>query len=466
MKFSTLLLIFSYAFSFSQNNSTIESNKINEYIEAVKNEYNLPGVIVAISDENGIKYLESFGNVSTDDNFLLGSLSKSFTALLILKLQEQGLLKIDDPVVKHLDWFQYNNKEISDEVKIKNLLNHTSGLTTEMGRAFLKNNSKNNRENLAQDIREIELESAPNNKFEYSNTNYRLLGYIIEDKTNESYGNVLKDKILKPFFMTGTTGFVTDNIVQGFQYFLYSPIVPIEPDYHKDDIPVGYIKSTATDMSKYLTRLMNSYNGLDNTVIDKKTIHMLFEPNLLNTANYAFGWEVADYDENILFSHTGSTQGFRTYMVIAPGIKKNIIVLTNIYGVNANKIGKGIIKILLNENPDKISKKMFLIIRSLPILVLLLTLVFAFTLRKWLKRKKPILLNKKIIPNIMLILGLVMGVVWIIIIPGLNGATLKTVIEFDKSSGYSLILLTILTIVVTLLGYFISARKTLPNNVS
>ena len=152
-------------------------------------------------------------------------------------------------------------------------------------------------------------------------------------------------------------------------------------------------------------------------------------------------------------------------MVIAPEINTNIIVFTNVFGANPAEIGRGILNILLDEKPIKQSKTLFYIIRSLPILVLLMVFLFVFTLRKWLRMNSPILFSKKILPNILLIFGLVLGIIWITVIPSLNGATLMTVIEFDKSSGYSLIFLTILTTVVSIFRYLIHVKKTLPNAV-
>ena len=450
--------MFCFFSALSQTAKSIEEDKIRTYIETVKKDYNYPGIVVAISDENGVMFLESFGNVSTKDQFQIGSLSKSFTGLLILKLSERGLLNLDDPVVKHLDWFEYENEEISDKITIKNLLYQTSGLTTNMGRNFLKENSKNIRENLAHQLKRLKLETPPNNLFEYSNLNYQLLGYIIEEVTKDSYGNVLKEEITDPFSMASTTGFVTSHFVQGYQYFLYFPIIPIKPNYHKDNIPVGYISSTASDMGQYLTKLMNSYNGIENTVINQKTSIALFEPNPLNNRNYAMGWFNGTHSKYKTFGHTGGTQSFSTTMVIIPEINRNIIVLTNVFS-DPTSIGRGILDILLNEKPSEKSKVLFYIIRSLPILVFLLTCIFVITLRKWFRMKKPIFANNKILPNILLVFGLILGIIWITVIPVLNGAALKTIVEFDKSTGYSLIFLSILTILVSLLSYFIRAKK-------
>ncbi len=93
--------------------------------------------------------------------------------------------------------------------------------------------SKNRGNNLSLKIRKFEIEATDANVYRCSNLNYQLLGYIVESVTNDSFGNVLNKEITQPLSMNSTTGFVTDNFVQGFQYFLYHPIVPISINFHK-----------------------------------------------------------------------------------------------------------------------------------------------------------------------------------------------------------------------------------------
>ncbi|TKG95225.1 class A beta-lactamase-related serine hydrolase [Puteibacter caeruleilacunae] len=459
MKVLFLILMFTCLFSFSQRAATVERKKISEYIESVRTKYNIPGIVVAIADENGLQYLESFGDVATDDLFQIGSLSKSFTGLLTLKFNEQGLLNIDDPVVKYLDWFEYKNKKVSDKITIRNLLYQTSGLTTNMGRNFLKRDSKDVRANLANVLRDFELESADGNEFIYSNLNYRLLGYIIEDLSNDSYGNVLRKEITKPFSMTNTTGFVTDNFVKGFQYFLYYPIVPIGVNYHKDDIPVGYIGSTAADMSRYLTVLMNGYNGTEDGLIDQTTARLLFAPNPLNRSGYAMGWMTWGDAHSKTFAHDGATQGYSTYMTIVPEINKNVIVLSNAFGHNPWEIGQGILNIVQDKEPVDQSKVLFYFIRSFPLLVLLHILILIYHMSVWFRLKRPILFTKRILPNIPLVFGVFAGLFWTLVMPVLLGATLMTAIEFDRTSGYCLILLSLSIIAISFLSYFNKGAK-------
>ncbi len=406
MKGLTLIFLLTFNFVFCQNSgiNRIPSAEITRYVQKVKQAYHLPGIVVAITDADGINYIEEFGSVEKEERFLIGSCSKSFTALLILKLQERGLLNIDDPVTRHLNWF------------------------------------------------------------EYSNINYRLLGYIIEDKTNKSFGEVLKSEITKPLQMDNTSGFATNDIVQGYQYFLFYSILPKKMNYHQDNIPEAYISSTALDMSKYLRALMNSYKGQENAIIDTKITNKLFEPNYQNNSNYGLGWEASNYEGHKIIHHDGAVQSFQSYMLIVPELNKSIVILTNTYGADVSEIGLGIVNIILGKKPVEKSKTRFYLIRSVPFLVLVLLLVLILVLRKWMRLQKPISYNHKILPNILLQFGLALSPFWIIFFPYQFGASLETIIDFDPGSGYSLICLTVFTIITSLGMYFNSAKKTLPHN--
>lgn len=195
MKKLTLFLLLFSTIGLCQNTLKDKTRKISEYVQSVKDDYNLPGIVVAITNGNETEYIESFGNVSKDDSFIIGSNSKAFTALIILKLQEQGLLNINDPVVKYLDWFQYENKRVSDKITLQDLLHHTSGLSTKMGRDFLKKDVENVENKIAEKLKTVKTGNYPIRDFEYSNTNYQLLGYIIEKVTGQDYSSVLKSEI-------------------------------------------------------------------------------------------------------------------------------------------------------------------------------------------------------------------------------------------------------------------------------
>ena len=451
----------------SQNTLESKKNEITQYLEEIKNDYNVPGMVVAISNKDGIEYIKSFGNVSTDDNFIIGSNSKAFTALIILRLQEKGLLNINEPVVKYLPWFEYKNKEVSNKVTIKNLLNHTSGLPTEIGRIFLDEdeNAENVRLKIVELLKAIKVDKYPIKDFDYSNTNYQLLGYIIEKITSKEYSEVLKEEITDLLKLKNTSTVLPDNLAQGYQPFLYYPIIPITPKYNKVDIPAGYINSNANDLSKYLREIMNSYNNDTTSVISKNITNELFNRNEENNSNYASGWDNIEYKDTKIFIHAGLVQSFNSAIIIAPEIEKNIIVLTNNYGESAIPTSLGVLSILLDKEPTKRSKVLYYIIRSLPFLVLLFLIIFIAVLKKWYKNGKPMGVSRKLLSNILLTIGIIIALGWTFYVPSIFRATINTLFQFDITSGFSAILLTIFTLGISFVLYFNRLRKTLPSRV-
>ena len=329
--------------------SGINSDLITEYVERIKKSYNLPGVAVSITDLDSIIYLETFGKISPNEQFLIGSCSKSFTALLILKLQHKNLLDIDDPVVQYLSWFQYKDKSVSDKIVIKDLLQQTSGIPSILGRITIDEDNEGSTKNeVASLLAKVATDSGEHN-FEYSNINYRLLGFIIEQVTGREFGDVLNSELLVPLQLKTTTGFVLKkddkNFPKSYDYFLYYPIIPYISQYEKDRIPAGYIASTVSDMGSYLRELMKSYTNDSSLLIDQNTTHSLFEPNPNNKSDYGLGWFIANWQDNKVIWHTGLVEGFNTAMIILPEEEKAIFAAANVSELTAFEIAAGIFHI-------------------------------------------------------------------------------------------------------------------------
>ncbi|AXT20052.1 class A beta-lactamase-related serine hydrolase [Flavobacteriaceae bacterium AU392] len=468
MKNFIILFCLTLNIAFSQSTPESNKNKITQYLEVIKNNYNVPGMVVAVSNKDGIEYIKSFGNVSIEDNFIIGSTSKSFTALMILRLQEKGLLSIHDPVVKYLSWFEYKNKEVSDKVTIKNLLNHASGQPAEIGLAFFPDKDMSDERvilKLIELLKSVKVDKYPIKDFDYSNTNYQILTYIIEEITGKEYSVVLKEEITDLLKLKNTSAVLPSNIAQGYQPFLYYPIIPIsENNYNKVDISGGYINSNANDMSMYLREIMNSFNNDSTSVISKNITDQLFKRNEENNADYALGWSTNQYRGTKIFFHNGLTQSFNTAMVVVPEIEKTIIVLANNYGESAFLTSLGVLSILLDKEPFKPSKIYFNPVRNLPFLVLLFLIIFIMVCKKWLRKGKPIGTSRKIVPNLLLTIGIIIALSWTFYLPSIFRASVKAMFEFDITTGVSAVLLTIFTLGISFILYFNSVRKTLPNS--
>lgn len=136
--------------------------------------------------------------------FRLGSISKQFTALLIVKLAEEGKLKLDVPITTYLSDYP---KETGDKITIHHLLTHTSGIPNYTSTPnFLRDKSRNpyTPEDFVKTFNKLPLEFTPGEKFRYSNSGYFLLGYIIEKVTGKTYEQYLQEIILTPLKMANT----------------------------------------------------------------------------------------------------------------------------------------------------------------------------------------------------------------------------------------------------------------------
>ncbi len=287
----------------------------------------------------------------------------------------------------------------------------------------------------------------------YSNVNYRLLGLIIESVTGKKFEECLNTYITKPMGLNETSANSNPNLIDSYQYFLYYPILKFNKSFHSQEIPSGLISSTANDMSIYLRHLMNSYNNNSNTILKTSITKQLFTPNENNRSGYGLGWRVF----NDVFYHNGTNKSFESSMYILPSINKAIVVLINSNQAPSSGIIDGIASILLDQKYSTASS--FRYYRSLPFITLILLVIFFFQIRKWRKLSFPINLSRKIVPNLLLILGLVFVIFFSIFFPKLNGANLKTAIQFDPSSGYSIILIALLLFLIFLLFYFNRSQK-------
>ncbi|RNC88522.1 MAG: class A beta-lactamase-related serine hydrolase [Allomuricauda sp.] len=460
MKKGTLLLCLMYNLVMSQNITTDKNLQITKYLGSITNDFHVPGMVVAISNSTELEYLNSFGAISTDNNFIIGSNSKSFTALIVLRLQEKGLLSIDDPVVKYLPWFEFQNTQVSNKISIKNLLNHTSGLSTEMGRIFFASHEKQEEVQLkiTDLIKSVAVDQYPIERYDYSNLNYQLLGFIIEKVSGKEYNLVFKEEITEVFDLKNTSSLLPKNLAQGYQPFLYYSIIPITSRYHKVDIPMGYINSNANDLSTYTRELMNAFNHDTTSIISHKIAAELFRSVDTTQSKYALGWHTMTYKNCKIFSHGGLVQGFNSAIIIAPELEKSIVVLTNHYGESAIPASLGVLSLLLNKKPTQPSRTPYFLIRSLPFLVLLFIVLFTLIFKKWLRNNRPHGVTKKPIPNILAALGLLIGLSWTLYLPNLFRATIRNTLQFDITSGLSLVLLSALTLAISIILYFNSLK--------
>lgn len=314
--------------------SYLDTEKLDHIIEEEMKGMRIPGLAIAVVSGSDTVYLKGFGRaddsgkaVTEDTLFFIGSSSKSFTAMAIMQLAEEGKLKIDDPVIKYLPAM----KEVrnSGEMTVRHLLNHTSGFSTYEGMKVFQRNAEETLSQLAENLKNFRLSRKPGVSFAYSNLNYVLLGAILERVSGMTYDVCLEEKIFKPLGMNSSFAngrkAKASGLEKGYQTVLGS-IRQTEHEFHQSIVPAGYIASCAKDMAKYLAANLNGGLYKNARVLSEEGIRMLHTKSSPVSRNYGLGW----FDCGELVHHGGNVENYHANMMLLPAEKIGFAILYNI----------------------------------------------------------------------------------------------------------------------------------------
>jgi CubicO group peptidase (beta-lactamase class C family) len=326
----------------------------------------IPGLAIAIVQDGQIVMLRGYGEagpgrpMTPQTQLYLGSTSKSFTALAVMQLVEEGRLELDAPVQRYLPEFQVADAAASAQITVRQLLNHTSGLS-EQGDP----NKSAITPSLADQVRimqDAHLTAPVGTRFQYYSQNYRALGLLIERMSGQSYGDYLRDHIFAPLGMAST---VTDpaaagNLAQGYGQVLGRPLARPQP-FNPGGVPSGYIISTAEDLARYLTSMLDNTRAGDRQLVGSETLAQMFTVPPGIGGDYGMGWMVMqDPALGKFFFHGGALDNFQTSLLLAPGQKVGLALLCNQGGVlpmftGYSTLRDGLLDLLKGNTPQQSS---------------------------------------------------------------------------------------------------------------
>lgn len=326
-RISTFVLIIITAFSAQAQN--LES-KVDSIILNVFKNTNEPGGVFMISKGGKAIYRKAFGKANLELNvdmkpenvFQIGSMTKQFTAVAILILQEQGKLSVNDEVAKYIPDFPNGNK-----ITLHHLLTHTSGIKdfTKMKSIQQIAQKDLSPKELINFFKNEPIDFLPGEKFEYNNSGYAILGYIIELVSGISYENFIKEKIFKKIGMHNSRyandAIVIKNRAYGYHKreagFMNKTVISFSIPYAS-----GSLMSTVDDMLIWQNALKN------NLLLKNGSTDKAFSSYKLNNGEpftYGYGWHIKDLKGTAIREHGGSVFGFKTMGVYIPS--KDIYVL-------------------------------------------------------------------------------------------------------------------------------------------
>jgi CubicO group peptidase (beta-lactamase class C family) len=274
-----------------------------------------------------------------DTCFRIASLTKQFTAVAIVQLVERGLLHFDDPVRKHLPGYP----RTGDLITIHQLLTHTSGIPEYEAEETLmaERGRLHSHEEVLASFKDRPLDFKPGERFSYSNSNYVLLGLILEKITGQSYESYLHEQVLAPAGMRRTTTVdapADPNTAVGYIADPREVLVPAPPMDTSILFAAGSLRSTARDLIQWDRALA----GVE--IVGGVSKQRMFTPE---EGGYACGWHVSRDAGHAVLWHEGRIEGFTSYIGRVPDEGLVVIALFNNDGLEPGKIAGPVLRMAL-----------------------------------------------------------------------------------------------------------------------
>jgi CubicO group peptidase (beta-lactamase class C family) len=322
--------------------------KIDQYFEIASAAFRFNGVAliarngtIELNKGYGWKDVKSKTLHDSASIFQIGSITKQFTAAIILKLQEEGKLSVSDPLSKYLSDYPIGNK-----ITLYHLLTHTSGIDdyTKHFKPFQFIIKKTvDKQKVINSFKNEPLAFEPGTQFQYSSSNYYLLGIIIEKITGRPYEQVVRESIFTPLQMTHC-GFDFRNLSTPFKATGYSVFYNGRQTEAADmDSTVLYsaggIYSTAGDLYKWIKAVAHQQ------ILTPHSWTLALTPN---KGNYGFGWAIDSLYGRKYITHTGVTANFSSLLLYFPDEDISLILLSNTAG-NLWNTGIDISQILFDQ---------------------------------------------------------------------------------------------------------------------
>jgi D-alanyl-D-alanine carboxypeptidase len=311
--------------------------KLDKYLESQITQKKTPGLSVAVVQKGRVVYAKGFGKANLENDveanastvYRIASVTKQFTATMIMQLANEGKLKLDDPFQTILPGMP----KAWSKVTIKNLLNHTSGIKSYTDVPSIIEFDLMKPSSPAGIIKKVinsKLDFEPGTSWKYNNSGYVLLGMIIEKLDNKPYAEALKSRILTPLGMSQTY-FVNEKAIVPHRAQGYSSIKGgfEHANYMSMDWPyaAGSIESTVLDMAKWDEALYG------NKILPQALLKEMWTKTKISgkiEKDYGYGWEIGSLNGTPIIEHNGGIYGFSAEIKRAPSKGITVIILTNV----------------------------------------------------------------------------------------------------------------------------------------
>ncbi|MEU6782136.1 serine hydrolase domain-containing protein [Nonomuraea angiospora] len=369
---------------------------VDAYVERYRAATGLPGVAVAITKEGKVIHATGYGKTATgepvtaDTPMAVASVSKSFTALAVMQLAENGKVTLDQPVRRFLPEFTMADPRAA-KITVRQLLNQTSGMADS---AFHEKSlpQPDTLQGAVARLRTARLAADPGTAFSYHNTNYQVAARLVEVASGQPFAAYLAANIFEPLGMRHSTTINTDrdlpDTARGHLYVLGQAVALPEPTGFGNGS--GGVLSTANDMARWLIAQDTGLPGL----LSPQAVREMRTPSKPNK-EYALGWYIGKTERGTpVLEHGGDLFTSTAHQLLMPDSGYGIAVMANtgMAFSDAHALMIGITAIIEGGTPQSPSMQPLVLTDALFALLTLVTIGLAargtVRARRWAARRK------------------------------------------------------------------------------
>ncbi len=344
MRFPVAVLLLALAFpAFAQNPADRYAPAVEQLkalVEREAKDKDLPALAIAIVDDQTVIWTHAVGHqdaaktvpASAKTVFRVGSVSKLFTDVAIMRLVERGDLDLDAPVSKYLPTFQPKNPFNKTEVTLRHLMAHRSGLIRESPIGSYFDPTEPTLAKTVESVNGLDLVYPPGEKIKYSNAAIAAVGMVLEKTQDVKFETYLTKSVLDPLLMKDSSFEITPgvkkNLAHSLMWTYHGREFP-SPTFQLGTSPAGSMYSTVDDLSKFMSCLFADGTTKSGQLLKKDTIAEMFKLQFAkpdDKQGFGLGFIVGDLDGQKRIGHGGAVYGFSTELAMLPGRKLGVIV--------------------------------------------------------------------------------------------------------------------------------------------
>jgi CubicO group peptidase (beta-lactamase class C family) len=343
--------ILSYAATLVAADFDWKQSSFDEYVNSCMEQWEIPGVAIGIIKDGEVVLAKGYGlrNIDTGDPvneetlFPLASVTKAFTATLVALSVDEGKLAWDDPISKHLQDFQLCDPYMTGEVTIRDVLSHRTGFVSG---AYLWYQTDYTQDEIVYRLRFLQPSWSLRSRFSYSNILYSVMGTLEEKVSQDTWDNLIKEKIFKPLEMSSSHTTISDCVnnenIASSHLMHHDKLISTQWLSFGNCRSVISIFSNVVDLLKWVTFQLEEGKAGHREILRAGTIKEMHRPQTVlndpawleyfpnsSIVTYGLGWVVHVHQGRTIVEHMGNTQGASSLVAFLPEENLGIVILTN-----------------------------------------------------------------------------------------------------------------------------------------